>query len=511
MNRPTRAETENTVMPRLHSPFPPQCHPDLAPAAESNLAWARASGLLTSPAAVSRFTALQPALLAAGAYVAVDRDALMLAADWCSWLFLFDDLHPASERRCPGRGPGSGSSRPRGILVARSAHTKACASELSEEHTIVRVLFAGPGQAGHLFPMIPTAQALRSAGHDVLFAALPPVDLLRTAGLPMVEVGDGSTLMEAFRQTSDATVYVDEGQSREERLRIAVRGFARHGRTAVPGLLRLAEAWRPDVLVHDAFHAGAPLVAAALRIPAVVHNFGVISGLAVTGLVAAELADDYQAHGVTAPPDRTVLDVVPASLGGDGTGWRVRYVPFNGAGVVPAELAGGGGGERRRVAVTLGTVLTDLDGVRSIARLIEHAAAVDAEFLLAIGDADLAPLGTLPPNVRPLPWVPLAQLLDGSDAVVHHGGAGTMMTAAAVGTPQLILPQGADHFDNAAAAEASGFALRATADAVDSHLLDALLNDDGLRKAATAMRAEIAALPSPAALVPAFEDLAATR
>ncbi|MFJ1747881.1 glycosyltransferase [Streptomyces sp. NPDC088116] len=360
--------------------------------------------------------------------------------------------------------------------------------------------------------MIPTAQALRSAGHDVLFGALPPVDLLRPAGLPAVEVGDGSTLMDAFRQEFDGPVpYVDEGQPREERMRIAVRGFVRHGRTAVPGLLRLAEAWRPDILVHDAFHAGAPLVAAALGIPTVVHNFGVTSGPAPAGLMAAELADDYRAHGVTAPADRTVLDVVPASLGGDGTGWRVRYVPFNGAGVVPADLAGGRGGERRRVAVTLGTVLTEMDGVRSIVRLIEHAAAVDAEFLLAIGGADLAPLGTLPPNVRPLPWVPLAQLLEASDAIIHHGGSGTMMTAASVGTPQLILPQGADHFENAAVAEASGFALRATADAVDGDLLDTLLNDDGLRKAAVALRAEIEALPSPAALVPDFEALAAAR
>ncbi|MFJ7995773.1 glycosyltransferase [Streptomyces sp. NPDC096310] len=360
--------------------------------------------------------------------------------------------------------------------------------------------------------MIPTAQALRAAGHDVLFAALPPVDLLRTAGIPAVEVGDGSTLTDAFRQVLDGPVqYVDDGQPQEEKLRIAVRGFARHGKTAVPGLLRLAESWRPDILVHDSFHAGAPLVAAALRIPAVVHNFGVTSGVALAALMAAELADDYRAHGVTAPADRTVLDVVPASLGGDGTGWRVRYVPFNGAGVVPAELAAGRGGERRRIAVTLGTVLTELDGLRSIVRLIEHAAAVDAEFLLAVGDADLTPLGTLPSNVRPLPWVPLAQLLDASDAIIHHGGSGTMMTAAAVGTPQLILPQGADHFENAAAAEASGFALSAAADAVDGDLLDVLLNDEGLRKAAAALRAEIAALPSPAELVPAFEALAAAR
>ncbi|GAA5015086.1 hypothetical protein GCM10025734_63270 [Kitasatospora paranensis] len=238
-----------------------------------------------------------------------------------------------------------------------------------------------------------------------------------------------------------------------------------------------------------------------------VHNFGVMSGLSMADRLAGALTEDYRAGGLAGPGPRSVVDVVPASLGGDGTGWRVRYVPYNGGGTVPAELALPG--PRRRVAVTLGTVLTDWDGVRAITRVIEQAARVDADFLLAVGDADLAPLGTLPANVRPLPWVPLAQLLESADAVVHHGGSGTMLTAAAVGIPQLILPQGADHFTNADASTALGFALRAEDTAVDTELLDALLDDDRLRKSAAAVRAEITALPSPAELVPRLEEFAA--
>ncbi|MFJ5228106.1 nucleotide disphospho-sugar-binding domain-containing protein [Streptomyces sp. NPDC088400] len=400
-------------MPRLHSPFPPQCHPDLALAAESNLAWARVSGLLTSPAAVSRFTALQPALLAAGAYVAVDRDALMLAADWCSWLLLFDD---------------QGDESPCG-----------------RDHHLWRTL---------VHPLDPVVRGEVRAPNDLqpLACALHNLLSRTTPGM-----SDAWTARFRRHLAAHLASYADEARHRAHLLKPQTAAYITHRR-----------------------NSGATRVVFDLLEPA---------------------------HGVEIPEDwfhsREHQDVHPAAA--DIVCWENDIVSMR------KELAGGSAGERRRVAVTLGTVLTDLDGVRSIARLIEHAAAVDAEFLLAIGDADLAPLGTLPPNVRPLPWVPLAQLLDGSDAIVHHGGAGTMMTAAAVGTPQLILPQGADHFDNAAAAEASGFALRATADAVDSHLLDALLNDDGLRKAATAMRAEIAALPSPAALVPAFEDLAATR
>ncbi|MFJ1973668.1 glycosyltransferase [Streptomyces sp. NPDC087903] len=77
-----------------------------------------------------------------------------------------------------------------------------------------------------------------------------------------------------------------------------------------------------------------------------------------------------------------------------------------------------------------------MDLVRFPTRLTEQAAAVDAEFLLTVGDTDLTPLGELPPNVRPLtPWVSLAHLLNVCDAVVHHGGAGSMMAAAPSGYP----------------------------------------------------------------------------
>ncbi|MEV4613456.1 nucleotide disphospho-sugar-binding domain-containing protein [Kitasatospora sp. NPDC049258] len=374
----------------------------------------------------------------------------------------------------------------------------------------MRVLFTGPGAAGHVFPMVPTAQALRAAGHQVLFAGASPIDVLRGTGLPVADVGDGSTVLDGFRRAAELEPgwgepqYVAEGRSHEESIRLAVLGFAEHGRSAVPGLLRLAEAWRPDLLVHAAFQAAGPVVAAALGIPSVVHNFGVMPTLEVVDRMAGHLGDLYEAHGLPVGPGRrTVLDVVPAVLGGSGGGLRVRYVPYNGAGEVPPDLAGRSG--RRRIAVTLGTVLTEVDGVRAITGLVRQAARVDADFLLAVGGADLGALGELPDNVRPLPWVPLAELLDASDAIVHHGGSGTMLTAAVAGVPQLLLPQGADHFTNADAAETLGFALRSTGEGVDAELLERLLTDEGLQKAATTVRAQIAELPTPAELVAELE------
>lgn len=373
----------------------------------------------------------------------------------------------------------------------------------------MRILFTGPPAAGHLFPMVPTAQALRAAGHEVLFAVSEPLDAIRGSGVSVTRTGNGMGIREAFTlATDEEPEYVNRDRSRTAIHEGAVKAFAYLSRATVDDLLEAATDWAADVLVYDSFQASAPLVAAKLKLPSVVHNFGITSGQDMINRLAAEFTGCYEAHGVSGPARPVSLDVVPPSLGGDGDGWRVRYVPYNGGGVVPGELLRGNA-ERPRVVVTLGTVLTQMDGVRSIVRLAEAASAVDADFLLAVGGADLEVLGTLPANVSALPWVPLAELLSGADALVHHGGSGTMLTALVAGVPQLILPQGADHFVNVAAAERSGFALRSESADVDSALLTRLVTDAALRESAARVRAENAAQPAPAALVADFEALVA--
>jgi len=372
----------------------------------------------------------------------------------------------------------------------------------------VRVLFTGPAAAGHLFPMIPAAQALRAVGHEVLFAGSQPLDRLREAGFPIVEIGDGRDIREVFQEaTGEEARYVAPELTSDQILDRAAHAFSLVSRPTVDGLLETAEGWGADLLVHDSFQAAAPLVAAKLKIPSVIQNFGVTSGLDMARRLAGHFTEAYERYGVAGPAEATALDIIPASLGGDRGSLRMRYLPYNGGGTVPAALLRRG--SRPRVVVTLGTVLTEVDGVSAIVRLTEAAASVDAEFLLAVGDADLAPLGALPDNVRPLPWVPLAELLTAADALIHHGGSGTMLTALQAGLPQLLLPQGADHFINADALTATGAALRSTAEEVDTPLLTRLLTDPALREAAARLRAENAALPSPAQTVPALEALAA--
>ncbi|MFE2111469.1 nucleotide disphospho-sugar-binding domain-containing protein [Kitasatospora sp. NPDC059463] len=374
----------------------------------------------------------------------------------------------------------------------------------------MRILFTGPAAPSHLFPMVPTAQAVRAAGHEVLFASGQPLEQLRQAGFPIVEIGDGRPVREAFEEVVGRQAhYAQPDLTQEEIMEIGAAAFALASRSTVDDLLAVADGWGAELIVHDSCLASAQLVAAKLGIPAALQNFGISSGLGMAAQLADHFTDVYEKHGVAGPAESTPLNIVPVSLGGDPGGLRMRYVPYNGGGVVPAALLHRGA--RPRIAVTLGTVIADTDGLDAITRLIASAAEVDAEFLLAVGDADLTVLGSLPSNVHPLPWVPLAELLRVCDAVVHHGGSGSTLTGMQAGLPQLLLPQGADNFVVADTMVATGAALRSASADVDAALLTRLVTDPALREGAARLRAENDALPSPAELVPAIEALATAR
>ena len=92
-------------------------------------------------------------------------------------------------------------------------------------------------------------------------------------------------------------------------------------------------------------------------------------------------------------------------------------------------------------------------------------------------------------------------MLPSCDVVVGHGGSGTTLGALAHGLPMLLVPKGADQFDNAARCEEAGAAIvlapdDVTADAVRDALLR-LLDDPSFRPSAERVAAEIAAMPSP--------------
>jgi UDP:flavonoid glycosyltransferase YjiC (YdhE family) len=172
-------------------------------------------------------------------------------------------------------------------------------------------------------------------------------------------------------------------------------------------------------------------------------------------------------------------------------------VPYNGSGVTPAWL-------RKRVDKPRIGVSWSVsnDGMRGSDRhpvldIVEAIAELDVEVVLTVSSADRAAMDSLPPDVRVFEGLPLQMVVPTCAVAVNHGGAGTILTAATSGVPQVMLPQQQTSIFNADRVVSVGAGLSFQADAADpATIADAvatMLSDDAYTKAAQAVRDENAA------------------
>ena len=381
----------------------------------------------------------------------------------------------------------------------------------------MRVLITTSPGIGHVFPSVATAWALRAAGHDVILATSGNHELASNAGLHVVDTAPGVDFVPVFRDfaASHGTSFTEAamrprdytGAEIDAGLDMATRLFAAVSAKFTDETVRLVRQWHPDLVIHTLLQAVGPLAAAIDGVPSIVHTVGIAQPPALWTRLAYHFASEYERIGVSTPTSAAVLDVSPPSLRApDSDGWSMRYVPYNGGAVLPAWLRE----PRRRpmVTVTLGSVVPRMSGVGALVPFVQAAGGVDADFVVTLGGADPAGFGQLPDNVRLLEWVPLGALLAGSDAVIHHGGSGTTLTALNAGLPQYVLPQGADQFQNAEIIAKSGVGAVVTPTELDADRLGELLGDTSMRAAAKAISAEMAGQPTPADLVPDMIALA---
>ena len=114
---------------------------------------------------------------------------------------------------------------------------------------------------------------------------------------------------------------------------------------------------------------------------------------------------------------------------------------------------------RPRVYLTLGTV--SFGAVEVLRRALDDLGPLDVDVLVSIGpEGDPALLGQPPANAHVERFVAQSAVLPVVDLAVHHGGTGTVLGALAAGLPQLVLPQGADHFFNGQVLDRCGAARR---------------------------------------------------
>jgi UDP:flavonoid glycosyltransferase YjiC (YdhE family) len=385
----------------------------------------------------------------------------------------------------------------------------------------MRVLICTTGGLGHLLPLLPLATALRDLGHHVGWVTAPDaLPMLREDGFDLWAAGP---TFEDSRRRFRAT-YVDAAGLAGEPL--STYTFPRlFGAVLAPAMLdgieRAIGDWRPDFLVHEPAALAAPLACAQVGLRHVTQGYGLQLPREHLQHAMSFFGAHWQARGLAVPVDAGLyrhlyLDIAPASLASASDPIDNAY-RFNACRRVdvprpslPAPLQAalqGAAAARPRIYVTFGTVFN-----RSPALITAAAAAArlgGTVVVTAGADGDLRPLAELGPHVHAHRFLDQGAVLTHCDAVVSHGGAGTLLGAASHGLPHLVLPQAADHFRNASALArvSAGRAVEPPAQTLESvtSSLSAVLQSEPLRAGAKAIAQEIAALPDAGAAVGMLE------
>jgi UDP-N-acetylglucosamine transferase subunit ALG13 len=277
-------------------------------------------------------------------------------------------------------------------------------------------------------------------------------------------------------------------------------------------LKSVVAAWEPSLVVYESADIAAPIAAAAAGVSTANHSFGQPIAEAALRRAAEVVAPLWRAAGLK--PDGfagafrgSYVDIWPPSLRTDTTPLRTRIHRLR-----PADAGEPGGTARDRplIYATLGTAFNDLATFRL---LLDALGEIDCDVVMTIGrnhsPCDLEPI---PGNATVAQYITQAEVLVNCDAVVAHAGSGSVLAALAHGCPLVLLPRGADQFDNAAVCAEVGVAKTIMptdiSAAVVRSAVDQVLTDSAYAEAARSVAAEIAAMPSPAAVA---GELAAQR
>jgi UDP-N-acetylglucosamine transferase subunit ALG13 len=227
---------------------------------------------------------------------------------------------------------------------------------------------------------------------------------------------------------------------------------------------RAVRRWQPDFVVHEPAALAAPLVCRQLGLRNVAHGYGLRPPREYLEAAMGFFGPLWCERGREPPADGGLyrylyLDIAPKCLqpsSGPAEHGVFRFNAYRPLEAVPpalpAELRAALQGpttRRPRIYVTFGTVFNRSPALKAAARA---ASLLGGTVVVTIG-ADGAPenFADLGANVHVYRFLEQRAFLPYCDAVVSHGGAGTLLGAAAHGVPHLVLPQAADHFRNARA------------------------------------------------------------
>jgi UDP:flavonoid glycosyltransferase YjiC (YdhE family) len=375
----------------------------------------------------------------------------------------------------------------------------------------VRILFSFVGGRGHLEPLVPLARAAEAAGHTVAFAARPSrLPVVEALGFELLPLGAPSEPRPPRR------LPLLELDARREERDVRERFIREGARERAPAALTLYADWRPDVVVCDQMDFGGQIAADRSGLPYATVLVLAAGSALVRPEVVAEPLDELRAeHGLppdpeVGMPDRyLVLSPFPSTLRDPAYPLPATAHFFRAVSPEPAEPH-----QTPTVYFTLGTVF-NLESGDLFSRVLQGLGGLPVNVVATVGPhISLDEFHPLPDNVHVEQYIPQSQVLPQCDAVVSHGGSGSVLGALAHGLPSVLLPMGADQPLNAARCEELGVArvldaVRSTPEAIRESV-SLVLSRPSYRAAAERLRDEIARLPDPAQAVTLIERLGET-
>jgi UDP:flavonoid glycosyltransferase YjiC (YdhE family) len=382
----------------------------------------------------------------------------------------------------------------------------------------MRVLVTSTAGAGHVYPVVPLACALRDADHDVRWAIAPQA-CAKIEEFGVLAVPAGLDRMDAMAQDRRELLARFMAAPPRQRRVVAHPGFVtRLAPPMLDDLVRVCDELVPDVIVHEPNEYAAAPVATARRIPHVTIGFGGPPPDEVLAAIDDPLRQLWSRLGLDLRPAAGLYDHLYCAHCRHRS---VRQWPsprcsgcgrsgFDGAVEqhAPSWLE-----ELRRkrpcVYVNFGT---EVAGFAPIHDVLEAVAPLDVDALLTVGPAiDPGSVERPPTNVRIERYIPQRFVLARSALLVSHAGSGAMLGAASRGIPQLCLPIAVDQFENADFVSAAAIGLTLEPHEVEpTTLRDAiqrLLDDPSFMDRANSIANEIAAMPPPSSHVARTEQL----
>jgi len=381
----------------------------------------------------------------------------------------------------------------------------------------MRVVVSNFGGDGHVRPFLPLLAALRAAGHELTVVTLgDSVSMFESAGYETLEVPASHPRIDPM-QVAALPEHDRPGFVIESFLGTAV-DFARV-------ILQEFSDRPPDLFLRENVGWGAWLAGAHLDVPDATFEFSPAPAGVYQRFFGYLFNDARRAVGLPPEPDLASLDRWLAIVGAP-PGWlEPEYLTPNTHLVQPpADVAVGGvlpdwvhelAADVPSVYLTMGTEFNRTPGLFPM--LLEALGELEIDVIATIGrNLDADQIGPVPDNVHIEQFIPQALVLEHCDAVVGHGGYGTVMGALRHGIPMVCVPLAS--IDNILTAQrvarlGSGIVVTEADRSVDAirRATTAVLTESSYRSTAQEVAHGIADLPPVETAVGLLEQLATTR